>query len=97
MRRLFILIIVAVVALLGLSFALMNAEPVTLNYYLGSIQAPFSLVAVFAIAIGAVLGVIAVLGVVFRQKREIARLKKQIRLAEKEVANLRALPLKDTH
>jgi putative membrane protein len=97
MRRIIIFAVLLIVALLGLSFALMNAEPVQLNYYFGILQAPLSLVVVFAIAAGAGLGVLASMGLVVTQKRELAKLRKSIKVAEKEVSNLRSLPLKDIH
>lgn len=97
MKRILVFVILLVVALLGLSFALMNAELVSLNYYFSTIQMPLSLVVVLAIVVGALLGVLAMLGMALGQKRELAKMRKSIKLAEKEVSNLRSLPLKDTH
>ena len=97
MKRILVSIILVIVAVLGLSFSLMNAEQVILNYYFSTIQAPLSLVVVLAIAVGALLGMLAMAGVVLGQKREMARMRKSIKLAEKEISNLRSLPLKDTH
>ena len=97
MKRIITFVLLLLVSLLGLTFALMNAEPVQLNYYFGSIEAPLSLVIVIAIIIGAALGVLASTGIVFGQKRELAKLRKSNKLAEQEVLNLRSLPLKDSH
>ena len=97
MKRIIIFAIVVLVALVGLSFALINAETVTLNYYFGSIQAPLSLVIVIALAAGAAMGVIASMWVVIGQKRELAKLHKAVKGAEKEITNLRSLPMKDSH
>ena len=97
MKRILVSIILLLVALLGLSFALMNAAPVSLNYYFSSVQAPLSLIVVLSIVVGALLGILAMAGMVLRQKREMARLRKSMRLAEKEISNLRSLPLKDGH
>ncbi|HEC17733.1 MAG TPA: LapA family protein [Gammaproteobacteria bacterium] len=97
MKRIITFALLLLVALLGLSFALMNAEPVRLDYYFGTLQAPLSLVVVIALIIGAGLGVLASMGIVLSQKRELARLRKSAKITEQEVANLRALPLKDTH
>ena len=97
MKRILVSIILLLVALLGLSFALMNAAPVSLNYYFASVQAPLSLIVVLSIVVGALLGILAMAGMVLRQKREMARLRKSMRLAEKEISNLRSLPLKDGH
>ena len=97
MKRIITFALILLVSLLGLTFALMNAETVQLNYYFGDIHAPLSLVVVIAIIIGAGLGVLASMGIVFGQKRELAKLRKSARLAEQEVSNLRCLPLKDNH
>ncbi len=97
MKRIIIFTLLLLVSLLGLSFALMNAEPVTLNYYFGKLQAPLSLVLVIALAFGAVMGVLASMWVVITQKREMAKLRKAAKLTEKEITNLRSLPMKDSH
>lgn len=97
MKRIVIFAVLLLVMLLGLSFALMNANSVRLMYYFGEVQAPLSLVVVLAIALGAFLGVLASMGMVVGQKREIAKLRKSVKIAEEEVSNLRSLPLKDSH
>lgn len=97
MKRIVLFAILLLVALIGLSFALINAEMVTLNFYFGSVQAPLSLVMVFALAIGAVMGVIASLWVIIGNKRELAKMRKAAKVAEQEIDNLRSLPMKDTH
>lgn len=97
MKRIFIFTTVVLVALGGLSFALINAESVTLNYYFGSLQAPLSLVMVISLAVGAAMGVIASMWAVIGQKRELAKLRKAAKVAEKEISNLRSLPMKDSH
>lgn len=95
MKRIIVFALLLLVSLLGLSFALMNAEPVNLDYYFGVMNAPLSLVVVIAIVIGAGLGVFASMGIVLSQKRELAKLRKSAKIAEEEVSNLRSLPLKD--
>lgn len=97
MKRILVFVISVLAVVLGLSFAVLNVGEVQLNYYFGALTAPLSLLVVGAIAVGAMLGVLASLGMVLSQKREMAKLRRAMRLAEKEVANLRALPLKDTH
>lgn len=97
MKRIVIFAVLLLVILLGLSFALMNAEPVQLNYYFGVLQAPLSLVVVLAVIVGAGSGVLASLGIVVGQKRALAKLRKSAKIAKEEVSNLRSLPLKDTH
>src|SRR6185436_19068247 len=59
------------------SFALKNSDSVTVRYYLGAEwQAPLVFVLLVAFCAGAVIGVLACLGQLFRQRREIGRLKR---------------------
>ncbi len=63
-----------------LGFALKNTEPVAVNFYLGSAwEAPLVMVLLVAFVFGAVAGILASVGVVFRKRREIAGLRKQLR------------------
>lgn len=67
----------AVLFVLLVGFALKNSEMITLRYFLGQAwTAPLSLVLLLFFGAGAVLGVLALLGLVNRQRREISRLRK---------------------
>ena len=60
-------------------FALKNSEMITLRYFLGQAwTAPLSLVLLLFFGAGTVLGVLALLGLVNRQRREISRLRKAV-------------------
>lgn len=83
--------------LLGISFAVLNAEPVLINFYVGSSKLPLSLLLVLALIFGVVLGLIVSLTHYIRLKRANSRLRQRLKLVEKEVSNLRAIPLKDEH
>jgi putative membrane protein len=91
------LVFFIIVVLLGISFAVLNAEPVKLNYYFGSSSLPLSLVTVIAFAVGVILGILVSLFLILRLKSQNARLRKTIRNTEKEVNNLRNLPIKDSN
>jgi putative membrane protein len=61
-----------------LVFALRNTEPVTLRFILDQAwQAPLVIVLLAFFAGGAVLGALSLAGVLFRQRREIARLRRE--------------------
>jgi len=96
MRRVIGLIVLLVVLVLGLSFSLLNAHPVTVEYYLGKTDLPLSLALVIALFLGAVLGVLASLGIVVRQRRALSKLRKRVNDAERELSQLRTLPIKDS-
>lgn len=69
-----------VLFLLLLGFAVKNGDVVTLHYYLGyAWQAPLVLILLVFFAAGVVIGVLASLGFIVRQKREILGLKKELR------------------
>jgi len=66
----------AVLFVLLVGFALKNSEMVTLRYFLGQEwSAPLSLVLLLFFGLGAALGVVALLGLVNRQRRLISELR----------------------
>ena len=97
MKRIIILIILLVVFLFGASFALSNAQEVQLSYYFFQIDVKLPWVIFGSMVTGVALGIIAMVGIVFRLKHELSKKNKEVKVIEKEVANLRALPLKDKH
>jgi uncharacterized integral membrane protein len=72
-----------VVFLLLVAFAAKNVEPVELRFYFGmALQAPLVTVLFGFFAAGALFGVLALLGTVLKQKREISTLRKKAPLEE---------------
>ncbi len=62
-----------------LSFAVKNSDPVVLRYYLGwQWQAPLVLVVLVVFTLGAAFGVMACLGYLYRQRRELQRLREAL-------------------
>ncbi|HVS25748.1 MAG TPA: LapA family protein [Burkholderiales bacterium] len=67
--------------LLLLGFALKNTETTVLRYYFGfEWQAPLVAILLVFFCAGAAIGVVAVLSYIFRQRREILSLKRELRL-----------------
>jgi len=67
-----------VLFLLLLGFAVKNADMVRLQYFFGyEWQAPLMLILLVFFTLGVAIGVLACLGKIFRQRREIAALKKK--------------------
>lgn len=90
-------IFLLLIVVLGVSFASLNSGVVTLNYYLGHKVMPLSLLLVSVFAIGCLLGILVGLSIIIKLKLKNYRLRSRLKLAEKEVANLRAIPLQDRH
>ena len=96
MVRLVGFIALLVLVVFGLSFAALNAEPVSLNYYFGYPDLPLSMIVVLSLAAGAlsVSGVPAGTGTILRRKRQVSGLRWQLQVAEKDADQLHILPVK---
>lgn len=97
MKRIISSILILLLVLAGILFAVLNSQNVQLNYYFGSKDIALSLLLIIAIIFGTILGILVSAGHLLRTRHDISRLKKNIQLAEKEVSNLRTIPIKDTH
>lgn len=93
--RIFTYLFLLLLAAIGLSFAILNAQPVALNYYLGTITFPLSLLLIETLVLGAFLGLLASAVILIKVKNENRQLRRRIKNVEHELENLRALPLKD--
>jgi putative membrane protein len=82
------------IALLG--FAVKNDQTVTLRYFFGfEWQASLVIVLLIFFSVGTVVGVISMLANVLGQRREIARLKRDIRLKGKlaDISDMQQKPI----
>jgi uncharacterized integral membrane protein len=78
--RILFLLLKTVVFLLMLGFAFKNSDSVVVRYFLGlEWQAPLVLVLLVFFGIGIASGVMASLGIIVRQRREILDLKREVR------------------
>jgi len=77
-----VLRVVLFVALLG--FALKNDQPVTLRYFLGyEWNTSLVVVSLCFFAVGATVGILAMLGSVLQQRRELAAAQRELQLRHK--------------
>ena len=81
--------------LVGLLFHLRNQQSVQIDYYLGTLDFALSATVVIVLCIGVILGFVVGVPAKVGQKRENARLRKQLALAEKEIDALRVIPVKN--
>ena len=64
------------------AFALKNTDPVGVRFFFDSVwQAPLIIIVLAFFAGGAVLGVMSLLGMVFNLRREVGRLKRELKSA----------------
>jgi Predicted membrane protein len=93
--RIFSYLILLVIMLVGLTFASLNSQLITFNYYLGTYEITLSLLLVFAFGVGIFVGLLFAVASWLKAKYENVRLKNKFKVLEKEVENLRSLPLKE--
>ena len=93
--RIFNYILLVIILIVGVSFAGLNSGSVSINYYVGVWKLPLSLLIVISFAIGCLMGLLAGTTLYLRLKSQNFQLKNRIKLAEKEVSNLRTMPLQD--
>lgn len=95
--RLFTYIFLLLIALLGISFACLNADNVTIHYFFNTTNIPLSLLLVVTLALGIGLGLLISLLTYFRLKGENIRLQRKIKMFDKQITELQTLPIKDSH
>ena len=72
-----------IVFVLLVAFAAKNVEPVTLRFYFDlALQTPLILALFGAFALGALFGVLSLLGTLLRQRREISSLRRRASASE---------------
>ena len=87
-------VIFIVILFLGATFAVLNSQLVSINYYLGTNKLPLSLLVVIVLGAGALIGWLTGLFLWLKLKGENLRLSHRLKAAEKELTELRTLPLK---
>ncbi len=81
-----------------LGFAVKNLEPVTLNYFLGyQWQEPLVVILLAFTVLGVIIGLLASMSTLFRQRRELQALRRELRRLDKSAAEAQsASPIADT-
>jgi lipopolysaccharide assembly protein A len=95
--RLVLIFIYLILVLLGISFAVLNANTVQLNLYVTTLSLPMSVLIILVLGIGILSGFFIFLGRYWRLKRNLKKANYQLKLTEKEIQNLRSIPLKNQH
>lgn len=95
--RLVMVFVYLLLILLGVAFAALNASSVTINLYVTTITLPVSVLMICMLGLGLLGGFLLFLSKYWRLKFEHAKVKNQLKLTEKEIKNLRDIPLKDQH
>lgn len=91
--RIFSYLIILILVIVGVTFAILNADSVTVHYYIGIKQLPLSLLILCSFAVGIIIGLLVMGWLVLRLKIKNRSLRKRLNNVEKEIQNLRTVPL----
>lgn len=83
--------------IIGVSFAALNAKSAHINLYLTTLTMPVSVLMMLMLGVGILIGFFIFMGRYWRLKAECHKIKNQLKLTEKEIKNLRAIPLHNQH
>lgn len=95
--RILMLVAYLLVIIVGVSFAALNASSVQVNFYFKTISMPVSVLMTMMLGVGILIGFILFILRYWRLKCEYKKVKSQLKLTEKEIKNLRSIPLQDQH
>lgn len=96
MKRLLYLIVFIVVALFAFTLNFKNPDTILINYYFDiEWNVPLFVVLVAPFFVGMLLGILLMSVTVLKSKHQAGQTKRNLVKVEKEVQNLRAMPIKD--
>lgn len=95
--RLFLLFFYLLILMILLAFAALNSTMVDLNLYWQHFQLPLAFIMVVCIGLGLIFGAMVFLGRYWQLRLQYFRAKHQVGLLEKEIKNLRSIPIQDSH
>ncbi len=94
-RTLLIILLVAAFLLLAATFTWLNPGTMRLDVAFAAIEAPIFLVLAIVFAIGWLFGLLSCSFFILRLLHERRQMRRSVQLAEREVSNLRSLPIQD--
>lgn len=97
MRKIFFLLLFALIFIFSAAFAAFNMTAVTVNFYFGEFTLPLSALVVIAMLLGVTIGMIVLVLTTLKLRYENRRLQHRLSVSEQEINSLRILPIKDSH
>ena len=93
--RIVVLFFYLFLILIGISFAALNATNVAVDFYFFTLNLPVSVLAVIMLGVGVIIGFLLFLMKYWRIKILNSKLKNQLKLTEREIKNLRTIPIRN--
>ncbi len=86
-------IVILILLIVGITFAILNAGDVVVDYYVNKISLPLSLLIALTFVIGALCGLFVGLIMYWKAKCLAKKTKRELAIVKEEVINLRSFPL----
>jgi uncharacterized membrane protein YciS (DUF1049 family) len=97
MQAIFLLILVIILLIVTMAFGSLNDGMISVNFFVIEKQLPLTYLLLISFIIGGLMATLIYIGQYLKMKMQIRRLKKTTELQTQELANLRALPVKDPY
>lgn len=95
--RILLTVFYVLLIILGISFAALNAASVQVNLYIIKLTLPISVLMAVMLGLGVCVGFFLFLGRYWSLKSEHRKISNQLKLTEREIKNLRSIPIQDQH
>jgi lipopolysaccharide assembly protein A len=95
--RIILILFYVLIILFGVTFAALNSNAMTVNLYFMEYTLPSSVLLFITFCFGLLVGLGMSLARIMHYKYKLKHAQKDLNLMEKELVNLRVLPLKDQH
>jgi lipopolysaccharide assembly protein A len=94
--KIFLIIILSLLFFVASAlFFAQNDDMVMINYFSGQVEWQLHWVMVLCLVVGFLIGVLSIIGSLFKTKFQLRQTRVNLNKKEKELDNLRALPVKD--
>lgn len=95
--RLIKIILYMLLILIAVSFAALNAGSIEVNFYFTSLNLPIPVLLCIMLGLGFFIGLLSFFVKYWRLKIDLIKTRSQLHVMDKEIRNLRNIPLKDQH
>ncbi|MDQ7051157.1 MAG: LapA family protein [Enterobacterales bacterium] len=97
MKNIILIILFVIVSSVSALFFAQNDQLVEIKYFAGSLHWQMNWVLVFMLMFGFIIGLVSMFTSLLATKMRLANSNRKLTLLEKEVSNLRALPITDEY
>ena len=91
------IVLLLVVFLAGALFTSVNTTAVEVDYYVGIREMPLAVALLIALVVGVLVGSLAGIGLSLKYRNQLRLSNRRVKKLDKELENLRALPVRDSH